>query len=42
VRLAGQTVTRRVLVVPGTALEPGGTVEVLYDPADPANFEVAR
>jgi hypothetical protein len=42
VRIAGQTVTERVLVVPGTLLEPGGTVAVRYDPAEPANFEVAR
>jgi hypothetical protein len=42
VRIDGQTVTQRVLVVPGTELKPGGTVEVFYDPADPANFEVAK
>lgn len=42
VRIAGQTVSGRVLVVPGTKLEPGGTVAVLYDPGEPANFEVAK
>ena len=41
-RLAGQTVSQGVLVVPGTTVQPGGTVDVLYDPAEPGNFEVAR
>jgi hypothetical protein len=38
---AGGEVTKRLTVVPGTPLVPGETVDVLYDPAGPANFELA-
>ena len=38
---AAGTVTRRVFVIPGTELIEGETIEVLYDPAEPDNFEPA-
>ncbi|MEJ7894830.1 MAG: DUF3592 domain-containing protein [Solirubrobacteraceae bacterium] len=31
--------TRRLLVVPGTALVEGESIEVAYDPQEPSNFE---
>jgi hypothetical protein len=38
---AGGEVNKRLTVVPGTPLVPGETVDVLYDPSGPANFELA-
>jgi hypothetical protein len=35
-------VTQTFLVDPNTAPAEGSRIEVLYDPADPANFEPAR
>lgn len=35
------TVTRTLLVAPFSRLEEGATIEILYDPADPSNFEPA-
>ena len=38
VRFSGQTVATKFLELPHTYTE-GATIEVLYDPAEPANFE---
>lgn len=38
---AAGEVTRRVLVAPNVTLVPGEDVEIAYDPADPADFELA-
>ena len=38
---AGGTVTRRVLVMPGTKILAGESIEILYDPDEPSNFEPA-
>ena len=40
VRFAGNTVSTKFLALPNTYAE-GTTVEVVYDPAEPANFEPA-
>ena len=38
---AAGTVSDMVLVIPGTELVDGGTVEVVYDPDEPSNFAPA-
>ena len=40
VRLDGRTVARRLNVSPFARLEPGGEVDVVYDPADVENFRL--
>ena len=38
---AGGEVTQRVMIPPNVQLAPGDLVEIAYDPAEPANFELA-
>jgi hypothetical protein len=41
VRLDGRTVARRLNVSPLVRLELGAEIDVMYEPANPANFRVA-
>ena len=34
-------VRQRILVMPGTPLKEGQTIEIVHDPSDPTNFELA-